>query len=47
MTCSGAPCATSTRSVSITVFSAKALPDSRWHQRQWQQCVTIGASSSR
>jgi hypothetical protein len=26
---------------------AKALPVSRWHQRQWQQCTKIGRAVTR
>jgi len=36
-TSSAAPWASSTRLASISAFSTKAEPVSRWHQRQWQQ----------
>ena len=42
-TSSGWPWISSTRSVSITAFRANEAPVSRWHQRQWQACTTIGA----
>jgi hypothetical protein len=44
---SGAPASSVTRSASIMALSANALPLSRWHQRQWQQCTNSGASVSR
>jgi hypothetical protein len=28
-------------------LSANAVPVSRWHQRQWQQCTIIGSHSIR
>jgi hypothetical protein len=44
---SGWPDSSETRAVSITALRTKALPVSRWHQLQWQQCTIIGLSSSR
>src|SRR3546814_17496380 len=41
-TVSGWPPSSSTRAVSIIALSANALPVSRWHQRQWQQCTNSG-----
>jgi hypothetical protein len=41
-TTSTSPAVSTTRSASIIAFSAKAVPVSRWHQRQWQQCTNIG-----
>ncbi len=46
-TISGSPASVSTRSLSIIAFSANAAPDSRWHQRQWQQCTINGAPCMR
>ena len=46
-TISGAMPRLVTRSDSITALSAKAAPDSRWHQRQWQQCTKSGADVTR
>jgi hypothetical protein len=42
-TSSGASPSSRTRSASISAFSAKLAPVSRWHQRQWQQCTNSGA----
>ena len=42
-TISGSPLDRTTRSASISAFSAKAEPVSRWHQRQWQQCTKSGS----
>jgi hypothetical protein len=39
---SGLPASSSSRSLSIIAFTANALPLSRWHQVQWQQCTIIG-----
>ena len=41
-TASTSPCSSCTRSASISAFSAKADPVSRWHQRQWQQWTNSG-----
>jgi hypothetical protein len=41
-TVSGLPARSSTRSASIIAFIANAVPVSRWHQRQWQQCTKSG-----
>ena len=46
-TISGSPARSVTRSASIIAFSAKDAPDSRWHQRQWQQCTNSGRVSMR
>ena len=42
ITISGSPASNSTRSASIMALSANAVPVSRWHQRQWQQCTNSG-----
>jgi hypothetical protein len=47
MTSSISPCSSCTRSASIIALSAKAVPVSRWHQRQWQQCTKSGRVSMR
>src|SRR5258706_10044722 len=41
-TSSTSPCSDCTRSDSISALSANAVPVSRWHQRQWQQCTNSG-----
>src|SRR3546814_18354152 len=46
-TVSGWPPSSSTRAVSIIALSANALPVSRWHQRQWQQCTHSGCEVRR
>src|SRR5882672_10217979 len=43
----GEPPSSVTRSASIIALSAKEAPDSRWHQRQWQQWTKSGAVSTR
>jgi hypothetical protein len=42
-TASGSPSSRTTRSASIIAFNANAVPVSRWHHRQWQQCTKSGA----
>src|SRR3546814_8693044 len=46
-TVSGWPPSSTTRAVSIIALSANALPVSRCHQRQWQQCTTRGIAVRR
>jgi len=41
-TTSTSPLSSCTRSASISAFSAKEAPVSRWHQRQWQQWTNSG-----
>src|SRR5258706_8462962 len=41
-TTSTSPPSSSTRSDSMSAFSAKEAPVSRWHQRQWQQWTNSG-----
>ena len=46
-TSSGVPDRSVMRVASIMALMTKALPVSRWHQLQWQQCTIIGALVSR
>ena len=41
-TTSTSPASSCTRSASIRALRANAVPVSRWHQRQWQQCTKSG-----
>jgi hypothetical protein len=46
-TLSGIPDRRVTFPDSTSALSAKAVPVSRWHQMQWQQCTINGVASMR